>query len=121
MSFLDRQRGEIDGSAATARQYNSAINKWEAHANQLNGRLQNANENAEALAKLRLLEQAQNVGLKALVQALKDELARACPSSPLLRDAGIRKNISGEAMVQFFRANGYHYDKQSECATKMAP
>lgn len=125
MGYDDRQQGMFDGVAigagATARRYGAAIDEWEAHANHLQGKLQHATSEAEDLAKQRLFAQAQIAGLNALLQAFKDELARANPNSPLLRDDGTRKNISGDAMAKLLQANGYHYDKKTERVTKVSP
>lgn len=125
MSGYDRQQGTLDGVAlganATARRYGAAIDEWEAHANRLQGKLRAASDEAETLAKQRLFAQAQIAGLNALVQALKDELARANPASPLLRDEDARKNISGKAMAKLLHENGYHYDKNTSRVTKIAP
>lgn len=125
MSLYDRQQGTFDGVAigagATARRYGAAINEWEAHANHLQGKLQHATSEAEDLAKQRLFAQAQIAGLNALLQAFKDELARVSPASPLLKDDGTRKNISGTAMAKVLQAHGYHYDKKTERVTKITP
>lgn len=119
MSILDRQQGELDGSWATARRYDAAINEWEAHANRLQGRLQAATNQAEELAKQRLFAQAQIAGQTALVQALQHELARVCPTSPLLREDGTGTNILRSAMAQFLKPHGYNYDPQTQQVRKV--
>lgn len=119
MSFLDRQQGTLDGSAATARNYGAAIDQWEAHAERLKGRLQNATEKADELAEQRLFAQAQLEGQTAVMLALKAELERVCPNSPLLREDGRRTNILRAAMAQFLKPHGYDYDPKTQAVRKV--
>lgn len=118
MNFWDRQIGAMDGAAATARNYERAIDQWENHSNQLEAKLRAATQNAEELAKQRLYAQAQLEGRTALMEALKNELARLCPNSPLLQDERARKNITGQAMAKFLRPHGYDYDITTEMVKK---
>ncbi len=121
MSFLDRQQGVMDGAASTARRYGAAIDQWEAHAERLQGRLQAATNQADELAKQRIFALAQVEGQTALVRALKHELARACPNSPLLREDGTRRNIQRAAMAEFLKKHGYSYDPNTTEVQKIAP
>jgi hypothetical protein len=121
MSQLDRQTGMMDGGANVARRYGAAINEWEAHSNNLQSKLRAATEQADNMAKQRLFAQAQLEGRTAVMQAMKNELARVCPNSPLLREDSTRKNIAGEAMAKFLLPHGYHYDKDSESVIKISP
>lgn len=116
MSLYDRQQGTFDGVAigagATARRYGAAIEEWEAHAESLKNRLNQAQSKAEELAEQRLFAQAQAEGQDALIKALKDALTQVCPNHPLLRDDGRRANIQKNAMAAFLAQHGYHYDTQ---------
>lgn len=119
MSLYDRQQGALDGAAASARNYGHAIDQWEAHSNRLEAKLRVAAKNAEELAKQRIFAQAQLEGQTALMQALKQELARACPNSPLVREETTRKEIQREAMASFFKKNGYDYDIKTQMVKKI--
>lgn len=117
MSFFDRQQGMQQGSWDTARSYGAAINQWEAHAKRLEEKLRAATQNAEEQEKQRLFALATVEGRTALAQVFKDELARVCPTSPLLRK-DVRQDIHGAAMAQFLKQHGYDYDPQTEMVKK---
>lgn len=119
MSLYDRQQGTLDGAAAAARNYGHAIDQWEEHSNRLEDRLRLSMQNAEELAKQRIFAQAQLEGQTALVQALKQELARACPNSPLVREEIARKEIQRTAMASFLKNNGYDYDIKTQMVKKI--
>jgi predicted nucleic acid-binding Zn-ribbon protein len=119
MSFWDRQIGAMDGSAATARKYEGAIDQWEAHSNRLEAKLRAAMQNAEELAKQKLFAQARIEGQTALVQALKQELERARPDSPLVREELARKEIQRTAIASFLKENGYDYDIKTQMVKKI--
>jgi hypothetical protein len=70
------------------------------------------------LAEQRLLVQAQLEGQLAFIRALKHELARVCPNSPLLRNDGTERNIKKAAMAEYLNKNGYHYDTSTEMVKK---
>lgn len=119
MSLLDYQQGAAAG-AAGVRRANAAIDQWEAHSNRLEAKLRAATQAAEELAKQRLFAQAQLEGRTALMEALKNELARLCPNSPLLQDESARKNINGQAMARFLRLHDYDYDIATEMVKKVS-
>lgn len=119
MSLLDYQQGAAAG-AAGVRRANEAIDQWEAHSNSLKAKLCAATQTAEELGKQKLFAQAQLEGKTALLEALKNELARLCPNSPLLRDESARKNINGQAMAKFLRPHGYDYDIATEMVKKVS-
>lgn len=116
MNFWDRQIGALDGAAATARSYEAAIDQWEEHSNRLEAKLRAATQNAE---EQRIFAQAQLEGQTALVQALKQELARAQPDSPLVREEIARKEIQRTAMASFLGKNGYDYDTKTQMVRKV--
>ena len=120
MNFFDRQIGALDGAAAASRRYEGAIDQWEEHSNRLEAKLRAATQNAEELAKQKLFAQAQVEGRTALLEALKNELARVCPNSPLLQNENARKNITGQAMANFLRPHGYNYDIATEMVKKVS-
>lgn len=121
MSYLDNQQGYFDGAAVTARRYNSAIDGWEAHANDLQHRLNQASANAEELAKKRLFTEAQLEGQTALMRTLKEALALVAPDHPLLQDDSRQVNIQRAAMAKFLGDHGYHFDPVTRQVRKLSP
>jgi predicted nucleic acid-binding Zn-ribbon protein len=118
MNFWDRQIGAMDGAAATARNYERAIDQWENHSNQLEAKLRAATQNAEELAKQRLYAQAQLEGQKALVQELQRELGRVGSNSALAQEENAKK-IRLSAMATFLKKHGYDYDTKTEMVRKI--
>lgn len=119
MSYLDNQQGYFNGAADTARRYNATINEWEAHANDLQRRLNQASSNAEELAKRKLFTQAKLEAQTALMETLKNALALIAPDHPLLQDPSRRKNIQADVMVKFLAQHGYSYDPQTDIVQKI--
>lgn len=102
MNQLDYQSGLAGGRAGAA----AAINEWEAHADSLKRRLQNAESEADAqLTKAH----ASRFGLAQLVRALSAELQRLDPTNPLL-DKERQLAMLEAATVQKAAESGYHYD-----------
>jgi chromosome segregation ATPase len=118
MSFLDRQQGMLDGSAATARNYGSAIDQWEAHAERLKGRLKDATEKADELAEQRLFADAKIEGLRAVIAAMETEIQRSKPNSSLLQQS-TRNNIAAQRMAEFLVPHGYQYDRENYKVSKV--
>lgn len=118
MNLLDRQIGALDGAAATARNYEHAIDQWEEHSNRLEAKLRAATQNAEELAKQKLFAQAQLEGQKALVQELQRELGRVGSNSALAQEENAKK-IRLSAMSTFLKKHGYDYDTKTEMVRKI--
>lgn len=118
MSFLDRQQGMLDGSAATARNYGVAIDQWEEHSNRLEGKLRAATQNAEELAEQRLFADAKIEGMRAVIAAMETEIQRSKPNSSLLQRS-TRNNIAAQRMAEFLIPHGYQYDRENYKVSKV--
>lgn len=102
MNQLDYQLG-VGAANAGAR---AAINEWEAHANSLKHRLQNAESEADAQLKK---AHASRFGLAQLVRALSAELQRFDPNNPLLnkdRQLAMVESVTTQKAAE----SGYAYD-----------
>lgn len=95
MSFLERQQGQLDGSAATARSYGAAIAQWEQFADGLQAQLAKA--------------ESSRIGFAQLLRAVSAELQRVDPTNPLL-DKDKQLAILQDHIAKKAAELGYSYD-----------
>lgn len=115
MNRLDFSRGYAAGSAgvqnlaAAEQEAASAISDWKSFSNRLQSRLSDAEKRAihnEAMLAARDAQQ----------KALREALREIAPNHPLL--AKIR-DIGDAALVESYRANGYHCDLSTDTLHKI--
>lgn len=106
----------MTGRNQTARAADAAIDKWEAYANDLRRKLNQAQNNlAEAESKF-VRSAAREAGRDAQQRALREALAQINPSHPLLESL---PQIGGKAMVESCAHNGYHYSPETGLLRKL--
>lgn len=111
MSYYDYSNGLGAGMAArnaVVKEYSSAIDKWEAHAHQLQKQLDRAEES-------KLFMTLQFKANDYVLIAALEELRRVNPNSPLLNKIN-RDILRRQQYAQALMKNGYQFDPSTNKA-----